>query len=166
MNVDYVNPFIEATKNVFDKMLSCSIERTGLGISENYSPEYEITGIIGLSGRVSGDVVISFEKQLAFAATEALLNEPVQSICDEVIDTVGEMTNMIAGNAKSNLEKYKLSLALPTVIVGKNHSIRFPSTVKPIAISFRSPPGDCCIKVGLIETDALKDQEKLMVASV
>ena len=157
MNVDYVNPFIEATKNVFNKMLSCSIERTGLGISENHSPDYEITGIIGLSGRVSGDVVISFEKQLAFAATEALLSEPVEDIDDSVIDAVGELTNMIAGNAKSNLEKYKLSLALPTVIVGKNHSIRFPSKVKPIAISFRSPPGDCCIKVGLLETDPTQE---------
>jgi len=54
------------------------------------------------------------------AATEALVSERYDEVNDDVIDTVGELTNMIAGNAKANFEQLEMSLALPTVIVGSN----------------------------------------------
>ena len=154
MNVDYVNPFIEATVSVFDTMLGSHASRTGLELSETFTPVYEVTGIIGLSGKASGDVIISFEKRLAIAATQALLGESVEELNEEVLDAVGEITNMIAGKAKSSLQEYNMTMALPTVIVGKNHTIHFPRTVKPIAISFSSEMGDFNIKVGLVENTA------------
>lgn len=151
MKAEWINPFIDSTTSVFETMLGCEVERTGLSLNHNFVPEYDVTGIIGLSGRASGDVVISFEKSLALSAAEALIGEKFDAISDEVIDTVGELTNMIAGNAKSSLERFEMHLALPTVIVGKNHSIRFPSKVNPISMPFDSKWGKLNIEVGLVE---------------
>ena len=152
MRAEYINPFIESTIEVFKTMLGCQPSRTGLSVHDTFCPEYDITGIIGLSGKAHGDVVISFEQNVALCATEALLGCKYTEINDDVIDTVGELTNMIAGNAKTSLESLEMQLALPTVIVGKNHSIRFPSKVKPISLPFSTPWGEFNIEVGLIDS--------------
>ena len=152
MNSEYINPFIESTIDVFKTMLGCEVKRTGLALNDSFTPEYDVTGIIGLSGRASGDIVISFERDLALAATETFIGEKYTEITEDVIDTVGELTNMIAGHAKSSMETLHMQLALPTVIVGHNHSIRFPSKVKPIAMPFESDMGNLNIEIGLVET--------------
>lgn len=152
MRAEYINPFIEATVGVFKTMLSCDVVRTGLTLHETFCPQFDITGIIGLSGRAHGDVVISFQRDVALAATEAMLGVKYNSINADVVDAVGELTNMIAGSAKTGLSSLELSLALPTVIVGKNHSIRFPSKVQPLTLPFESAWGSFNIEVGLVET--------------
>lgn len=152
MRAEYINPFIDSTVGVFRTMLGCDVSRTGLTVHDAFCPEYDITGIIGLSGKAHGDVVISFEESVALAATEAMVGTKHSTITDEVVDAVGELTNMIAGSAKTELSSLAMSLALPTVIVGKNHAIRFPSRVKPIALPFTSDWGNFNIEVGLIES--------------
>ncbi len=152
MNADYINPFIESAVSVFEMMLGCQVKRTGAKVCESFAPQFDITGIIGLSGRATGDVVISFERELALLATEALIGEKPTDLSADVIDTIGELTNMIAGNAKASMEELELKLALPTVIVGKNHTIRFPSKVRPIALAFESDMGYFNIEVGLMES--------------
>jgi len=153
INAEYLNPFIEATVSVFNTMLGCEVSRTGLALHDSFTPEFDITGIIGLSGKASGDIVISFEKCLALSAAEALAGEHYDEISQDVIDTVGELTNMIAGNAKASMEKFEMHLALPTVIVGKNHSICFPSKVRPISIPFKSSMGKLNVEIGLAPSD-------------
>jgi len=152
MKAEFINPFIHPTVYVFKTMLSCDVARTGLAVHEVFTPQYDITGIIGLSGKASGDIVISFQKEFGLLATEALTGEKITEINDDVVDTVGELTNMIAGNAKARLENLEMHLALPTVIVGNIHSIRFPSKVKPISVAFGSDWGYFSIEVGLVET--------------
>jgi chemotaxis protein CheX len=151
MNVEFINPFVDATVAVFGTMLGAKVQRVGLALADRIKAEYDITGIIGLSGRASGDVVISFERDVALSATGALLGETPTSIDESVIDCVGELTNMIAGHAKSALEKFDMRLALPTVITGHDHSIRFVSRVKPISIPFACDWGRFSIQVALGE---------------
>ncbi|MEZ6070726.1 MAG: chemotaxis protein CheX [Pirellulales bacterium] len=151
MKAAYINPFIESTVSVFTRMLGCQVKRTGIDLHEHFTPKYDITGLIGLSGGATGDVVISFQKELALRATEALTGEHFGDVTEDVIDTVGELTNMIAGSAKTSLAQYEMQLALPTVIVGTNHAIRFPSNVRPISVSFESDWGNFSIEVGLVE---------------
>ena len=65
MNVEFINPFVDATVAVFGTMLGAKVQRVGLALADRIKAEYDITGIIGLSGRASGDVVISFERDVA-----------------------------------------------------------------------------------------------------
>jgi chemotaxis protein CheX len=60
---------------------------------------------------------------------------------------------MIAGAAKAQLEQYQLSVSLPSVICGKNHSINFPSNSTPIVLPFQSKIGPVCIEVGLAKLE-------------
>jgi chemotaxis protein CheX len=149
MQVELVNPFLAATTDVFRTMLKCEISRGQLAVKQNHTPEYEVSGLIGLTGKCQGMVVVSLGRETAIKAAAIMLGERPDGLNAQVVDTVGEIANMIAGAAKSQLSQYQLSIGLPSVICGKNHSINFPSDSTPILLPFDSPIGPICIEVGL-----------------
>lgn len=151
MKVELVNPFIDATTSVFRTMLGCELTRGQPVLKSNRAPEYEVSGLIGLTGKCQGMVVVSLGRDTAISATEIMLSERPDELNRDVVDAVGEIANMIAGAAKSQLEQYQLSVGLPSVICGKNHSIGFPSNSTPIILPFDSTIGPVCVEVGLSE---------------
>ena len=58
--VDCVNPVISATRNVFEIMLGCSPQRKGLMLKGEGTPRHEMSAVIGITGRTSGTLVLSF----------------------------------------------------------------------------------------------------------
>ena len=153
MLLNYINPFVEAAFSVFSTMLSCPLTRKPVCRVDAMQTEFEVSGVVGLSGRAVGTVVLSLDREVALSATAALLGERPASIDPQVVDAVGELANMIGGAAKAKLEQYAMSLSLPNVIVGRNHAIRFPSCSTPICVPFVSPWGPLCLSVGLVETE-------------
>jgi chemotaxis protein CheX len=151
MKVEYINPFISATVSVFAKLLSCHLKRGEIYIKRSFQPEYQASGVIGLSGKATGTVALTLDRNVALQATDALLGERFEEINAEVADTVGELTNMIAGAAKAQLEDLELNMGLPSVVLGKNHIIQFPSNAVPLCIPFDSPWGPLCLQVSLVD---------------
>ena len=95
--------------------------------------------------------MLSLSREVALGATEAMLGEHHTEINADVVDVVGELTNMIAGSAKAKLEQFAMSISLPNVVIGKNHSVAFPTGVTPFGIPFTTKWGEVCIDVGLCE---------------
>jgi chemotaxis protein CheX len=151
MTAEFVNPVLAAVKSVFESMLACTPRRTGLVLKENMSPRYELSAVIGVSGRVAGTVVLSHSSQTAFAILDRLVGIQTTEITAEVRDAVGELTNMIAGRAKAGLEHLSMTLALPTVVTGKNHVISFGSAAQTICIPYSCAWGEFTLEVGLVE---------------
>ena len=153
MRVEYINPFVRAVLAVFSTMLNTTLKRGQPFRKVNCQPRYEVTGIIGLSGKAKGTVVLSLDREAAMRATEAMLGERPPGINADVTDAVGELTNMIAGNAKAELEQYAMSVSLPTVITGKGHCIDFPRAAPAISIPFDCEWGTVMVEVGLLEVE-------------
>ncbi len=154
MRAEYINPFIVSTTNVFSTMLSCELARGAPTLKETHCPEYEVSGIIGMTGKAAGTVVVSLSRTAAIRCAAALLDEEPTAFHEvdrDVIDAIGELANMIAGGAKGQLEELSLSISLPSVICGKNHTVSFPSEATPISIPFDSDWGPICIEVGLVD---------------
>jgi chemotaxis protein CheX len=152
MLVDFINPFLEAAYSVFSTMLSCSLQRQAPFILGDRDVDFEISGCVGLSGKAMGTVVLSLHREVALSAAAAMLGTRPKTIDADVVDAIGELTNMIAGSAKARLEQYAMSLSLPNVIVGPHHMIKFPSHSTPICIPFECEWGSLCLTVGLVET--------------
>ena len=64
---------------------------------------------------------------------------------------MGEMANMIAGQAKAQLEHLAMNLSLPTVVTGKGHCIEFPRNAMRICIPFTCPWGPLDLEVALVD---------------
>jgi chemotaxis protein CheX len=151
MNVAYINPFLNSMVSVFETMLGCELARLDPFVKRGAQPEHEVSGVIGLSGRARGVVVLSLCREAAISATAAMLGERPVNVNSDVADAIGELTNMIAGSAKAKLEHLAMSVSLPTVVIGKWHAIDFPKNVYPICIPFDSPWGPVATTVGLAE---------------
>lgn len=153
MRADYINPFIKSLNRVFQTMLDCSVERGEIRLRRHGPSEFYVSGVVGLSGKAIGSVVLGISEELAIRAASVLLSAPVVAVDADVCDAIGELTNMVAGAAKAELAEYRLLLGLPNVVVGHNHIICFPSNAAPICVPFASPWGPLMLEVGLVESE-------------
>ncbi len=149
MQVEHINPFITALVNTFQTMLSCEARRGTLAVKQDSRAAHDVSGVIGLSGRAVGTVVVSFSTEVALKAASTMLMMESTEIDDDVLDAVGELTNMVAGAAKAELEEYEMMVSLPNVITGPAHEVHFPSEVTPIGIAFDTDFGPISLEVGL-----------------
>jgi chemotaxis protein CheX len=151
MIADYINPFLLSTASVFEQMLNTQVERGQPFIRKAFEPQFEVTGIIGLTGKATGTVAFSLSRETAMRITEILLGERPSELNPHVVDAIGEVTNMIAGAAKARLAELELSLGLPTVLIGSSACVAFPSRAMPISIPFSSPLGNLVVEVGIVQ---------------
>lgn len=154
MRAEWINPFLFSLANTFETVLGCPIQRGSLKLRDGSRAAHEVSGIIGLSGEIAGMAVLSLSRSLALKAASTMLMSDAQEIDEEVIDAVGELTNIVAGAAKSDLGPYQLSIGLPSVITGLNHCVRFPSNVTPIVAPYKSGWGPLTLEVGLAAKEA------------
>jgi len=123
----YIQPFVEVTSAVFNTMLQIDLKPDRAYFVEKESfLEWDISGIIALTGEVKGLVAISMKKETASKITAQLIGSNDFSNSDTV-DAIGELINIIAGNVKKNLEDiFRIVISLPKIISGKAHMIVIP----------------------------------------
>jgi chemotaxis protein CheX len=154
MRAEFINPFIVSLVNTFETMLSCDVKRGKPHLKDYNHGLYEINGVIGLSGKAIGTVVVSLSRSVALQAATHMLMTPCDELNSDVVDAVGEITNMVAGGAKAQLAEYNMSISLPNVFVGERTELHFPSDVHPITIPFDTQWGPLRVDVGLAPVHA------------
>jgi len=126
---DYVEPFVEVTINTFKEFVGIDVTpRHPHFLDPDVAFEWDISAVIGLSGAVKGAVIISMKSDLAIKLTELLTDDNHSEIDADVVDAIGEINNIIAGNIKPKVPNGdKIVISIPTIIKGKEHSIAWPS---------------------------------------
>lgn len=116
-----------ASTNVFSTMLGVDI-RLGEVSVENGSPDPNdgVVSLIGLAGTWTGAGSITCSPALACRVCAQMLMTESSSVNEEVLDAVAELTNMIIGSVKTDLEQQlgPLGLSIPTVVFGRNFKTR------------------------------------------
>ena len=153
LNVAYINPFIESTARSLDMMAGIQAEKIGLSVKEDLITTYDITSIIGMTGETSGSIIISFPATLACKIASNMLMEDIHEMNQAVQDAIGEIGNIVVGDARRLLiqEGFQLNISIPTVVMGKGHVISRSGDVPCIAIPFKTEFGDFEVNVGLRE---------------
>ena len=144
-----VLPFANCTKDVFSMMLNWETELVGIYTNKSFESRYDCSGFIGVSGSLQGSIVVSIDQDVAFAAAEAFLGTRPSTINSEVVDMVGELTNMIAGASKDRIGVAGISLGLPTVITGHNHKVSFANSAHVEILQFSSAYGNLTVEIGV-----------------
>ncbi len=140
MDLKYVNPFINATINTIETMMGETPQRLAPYSKESSATQGDISGIIGFTNEVtSGWVAISLGTDSALKMYELMMGDVVDDLNADVCDCVGEIANIIAGNAKALFsdQDFTFQITIPTVIVGKKHSISQSSGTKVVVVPFK-----------------------------
>jgi chemotaxis protein CheX len=153
MDVNYINPFLSGTLEVLSKMAFVEALSGKPYTKTDSTACGDVSGIIGITGNAIGSLAISFTEASILGIAGNMLGETYNDICRDVFDTVGELTNMISGVARTHMEREGLIVyaAIPTVVYGKNHIImhilKSPSIVIPFSTKFGQFFVDVCIKM-------------------
>ncbi|MDR2303092.1 MAG: chemotaxis protein CheX [Treponema sp.] len=135
----YIQPFIDTTQNVFKEFVGTGVvvDRPFF-VEKDKMTDWDISAVIGLTGEARGAVVISMKNSLAIRITDLLTGSKHTKLDDDVVDAVGEIVNIIAGNVKKGLEEaFRLVISLPTIVTGKEHAIKWPNnSARIICIPF------------------------------
>ena len=126
-------------------------------------PDALVTGLIGLSGKCTGFISLSLSKRVATLAVSGLLMEEHKAIDAQVIDGIGEMTNVIAGGLKTKLSNTQWMIGhitVPSVILGSNYSISYAKGIEYCGVTFETDDPDTLsiqervfsVNVSLIQT--------------
>ncbi len=151
MKAQYINPFLNATMGLFKDFLALEVSSGKPVILEDPKDLSEVSALIGLAGETTGAVVLSFSHDMALKVVSLMTGTKYAFLGSEVLDGVGELVNIIAGNAKKDLNDFRISISLPGVITGNNYRINWPKGVPIITIPFKSSIGDFTVNVSLKE---------------
>ncbi len=141
-------PFIKAITDVLSTM-AATIPKPGKPyLKDGALATGDVTGLVGMTGAKTGSISISFDKACAIAIVKNMLGDDIQDIMQDVKDTVGEITNMVSGQARAGLSEMGISLqgSTPTVIMGDNHSVGHATNAPIMAIPFTTDAGKFTIE--------------------
>lgn len=112
---------------------------------------FDLTGVIGLTGEYIGALGLRFQRGLASKIASKILQSEIEEHHAEVVDVVAELTNMIAGNLKTDMYGYDVNfdISLPTVIQGPGHTYSVPGNIPGIVVPFSSNGDQFIVEVCL-----------------
>ena len=141
MDASIINPFLSAATKVLTTM---AFTEPTPGKPYLRKPDEslsgDVAGVVGVTGEVSGSMVLSFSEDAILHIVSSMFGETFSELNGEVRDAVGELSNMICGDARGTLDEQGCSInaAVPTVIVGADlqisHQTKKPSVVIPFTV--------------------------------
>lgn len=136
MEVKFINPFILAAQSVFKTMLGIEASLSKPILKTDRKSSGDVTGIMGLVGDRQGTMTISFREKGAMFVFKTLVGDECSSITPDVVDSIGELTNIISGQARKEFEKAGINLkaSIPMVVVGKEVELNFITTIPIIEL--------------------------------
>ncbi|PIE62640.1 MAG: chemotaxis protein CheX [Desulfobacter postgatei] len=149
MDVTLINPFINATINVLETMAFVTVTADKPYLKKDNVAVGDVTGVIGLTGVAQGTIAVTFEEKCILAIVSNMFGEKIDTLNHDIADAVGELTNMISGQARRELDEMGkvFTATIPSVITGKKHTIRHYGGGPKIAIPFQTESGSFTIEV-------------------
>ena len=142
----FVNAVVSAVENA---LVMCNTQAKCVGISRMPTNEPgNVTGIIGVHGDVSGFITVNMAERVAMSAVGGLLQESFPGLCHQVVDGVGEITNIVAGGVKNGLAGSPWafrSVTVPSVIIGQNYHIAYARGLYYLAVVFEHETTDSLV---------------------
>jgi len=149
MDVRLVNPFLFAAMHVLKTMAQVDAAPGKPFLKKDDLAIGDVSGIIGVTGAAQGSMALIFTEQCIKNIASNLLGEPYTELNHEVRDAVGELTNMICGDARRRLAEDGLILqaGIPTIVSGKGHTIVHIANGPRLAVPFETSQGSFMLEV-------------------
>jgi chemotaxis protein CheX len=149
VKVEFINPFAKAVLSVLEKEVPADWTRGQLSLKPSPFEGWDMNVIIGVAGDVEGQVILTMSSATAKNVVSTMMGETVSELDELSKSAIGELGNMITGNASIALAEngYRSVLTPPSLIQGKELIV---TTVMPVlSIPMRSEKGDITVCVAL-----------------
>lgn len=147
MNIEYVNPFIEASQTVLKQVSNIDAKLGKVFLRASPYKGESILIIVGITGKIRGQAIFTMTKEVAYKIASAMMfGMPVDELNEISKSALSELTNMILGNTATILYNKGIGIEItpPSLLLGENLQIT-QNKMKTI-----------CIPLYLSETEILE----------
>ncbi len=149
VDVRVINAVITATLKVLGQF---QVSKIAMGKPEIKSVFEPMSGVISsvldiVSQSFKGQLSISFDRMSFLEVVSNMLMEEQTEINIDNQDAVGEINNIIYGNAKSDLAQFGAQMSIPRIIHGAGQVLTFPEGSVAIRVPFKTVKGNFYIEV-------------------
>jgi len=157
MDASYITPFMTSIQNVFSTMFQLPVEIGEPRIKSDSNTSHDVSGIIGVSGEMVGTIVLSMPSDAAESIVALFTGMEMSSDSDDFADAVGELINMISGNAKAEFQRKAVSISCPSVVIGSGHRVASNSGTPCVMIPCNTDCGEVVLEIALREASESKN---------
>lgn len=152
LDLTMVNPFLGATFEVFKQLFNVELSKSGISMKKAPSASHEVAIIVGITGtQHTGVMVLSIKKYTAVKMISILYPDTqISEKSEEFSDALGEIANIISGNAMGQFSKQgmPLNITTPSVIVGQAFEVHLLDQTT-LSTELQSPFGVLEINVAI-----------------
>ncbi len=126
MNVEYINPFIEASQTVLQQISGIEAKLGKVYMKDSPYRSDTVVVIVGLTGKIRGQAVFSMSTQVAMNIASCMMcGMPVTELDEISKSAISELTNMILGNTATILYNKGIGIEItpPSLLMGENMQI-------------------------------------------
>lgn len=152
---EFISPFLTSAKSVLTTMAQITVAAQPPVKVNTCTPQGDLAGVMPMATEtIVGQLIISFENETILAIASNMLMEKFTVIDDDIIDTVGEITNMVTGGAKGLMsEEHNFGMTRPIGVLKKDyHKLIFNSPIQ-IIVPYQTSVGPFWIEMGFAQID-------------
>ncbi|MFZ3090397.1 MAG: chemotaxis protein CheX [Nitrospirota bacterium] len=101
MRYEYIEPLLISTMKVLDNVMQSEIRMGDVSLIRPEEINSDIAVIIKLEGDSTGGIIVNMGRETALNICNVMTGEKFKALTPLALDTISELTNMIAGNATS-----------------------------------------------------------------
>lgn len=126
MNVRYINPVLNAMVSVLKTMANLEVKAGRPIVKLDDDALGDVSAMIDMNGTdVEGSIAISFPKFTIIELVKRILSEDISEINESARNLTGEITNIVTGGAKNELDQngVDIGMSTPTIHWGDDHKL-------------------------------------------
>lgn len=126
MDKSIIIPFINAGSEIIYEFFHEKPTPGQVKIMDKITSNQGIIILVGITGDISGRIIIDLTLEQAHEFSKAILQEEIDKNDMELIESaIGELGNMVSGRAVSKLHEmgYTLRITPPTILKGKEFEV-------------------------------------------
>lgn len=153
MKAEYVNPFYQATINVFKLMLDLDVSRDQSTALQKMLGQKEVGVVIDITGDLTGSILYRFPDTMILEMVKIMSGMEFDTVDSFVTSALGEVSNIISGNAISSLfsQNYNCDIKPPRILIEDEKPISLEGD-QVLKIPMQTSIGDLQIHVSLEES--------------
>ncbi len=155
LKTEFISPFLSSAKSVLTTMAQITIAaQPPVKVSTNI-PQGDLAGVMPMAtDKIVGQLIISFEDKTILAIASNMLMEKFTVVDGDIMDTVGEITNMITGGAKGLMsEEHNFGMARPVSVLKKDYGCLIFNAPIQIIVPYQTSVGPFWIEMGFGEIE-------------
>jgi len=149
----FISPFLHATKQVLSMMARVDPAAQSPRLSKSSVPLGDVAAVMPMStSDIRGQLVVSFTKSSLLAISSNMLMDTFTELDTTVMDTAGEITNMITGAAKAKLvdSGYDFDMARPRSYSAQEFSSLELLGGSRVIVPYHTPDGNLFVDLGFV----------------